>query len=321
MGLSEITVTYRGGAVEARQKGFGAMRIAECVEEFALDTQITGHRARTVQHYRNTCLAFARWCEGEGVTEIEDVKPVTIKAYVKHFLDKGRKNSTVNAALRVLRLLFGYCSEQGYCSLDADKAFQKLREEQTIIKPFTKAQVKTLLDSCSGHTYRDLRDYAILVCLFDSAIRCFELCQLKPEHIHDDYVEVVSGKYGKSRYVPFTPAMKKAFMRYERVKQAYFEDKVTEGYYFLSRTGRKLTNTTVENMMKSRGKGIKGVRVSPHTARHTAAQTWLKSGLDLYSISLLLGHSSTTVTQTYLRGISAADVATMARNHSTLANL
>lgn len=296
------------------------MKIEECVEEFVLETQITGHRAGTVRGYRNRCLAFSRWCEGQGVTEIERVKPATIKSYIKSFLDKGLKNSTVNAALRVLRLLFAYCSEQGYCTLD-EKAFKKLREEKPIIKPFTKAQVKTLLDACSGHSYLDIRDYAILVCLFDSAIRCFELCQLKPEHIHDDYIEVVSGKFGKSRYVPFTPAMKKAFMRYDRVKASYFSGKMQAPYYFISNRGKKLTNSAVRDMMLKRGEGIKGVRVSPHTARHTAAQTWLKSGLDLYSISLLLGHSSTAVTQTYLRGLSATDVIGMAKNHSTLMNL
>lgn len=322
VGILKNAEMYWTGALRALTKGFTAMKIEDCVKEFVLEGQIAGRSKSTLKSYKNIPSAFARWCEEQGITEIESVRHTTVKAYVMSFVERGCKNSTTNAMLRVLRLFLGYCTEEGYCEVDTDsKAFKKLREEKTIVKPFTRAQVKTLLDSCSGHTYIDVRDYALLVCLFESGMRCFELCNLKPENIYEDYIEVERGKFSKSRFVPFTPAMKKAFMRYDRVKASYFADRVTEPYYFLSRTGRILTNTTVENMMKARGAEIKGVRVSPHTARHTAAQTWLKSGIDLYSCSMLLGHSSTSVTQTYLRGISAAEVATMAKNHSVLLNL
>ena len=50
------------------------------------------------------------------------------------------------------------------------------------------------------------------------------------------------------------------------------------------------------------------MRVSPHTCRHTFAQMQLKNGLDLYSVSRLMGHVNIMITQRYLLGIKDKDI-------------
>ena len=51
--------------------------------------------------------------------------------------------------------------------------------------------------------------------------------------------------------------------------------------------------------------GIKGVRSSPHTARHTFATDWLVKGGDLASLSRLPGHSDIQTTQIYMKGFQS----------------
>ena len=63
------------------------------------------------------------------------------------------------------------------------------------------------------------------------------------------------------------------------------------------------------------------VRVSPHTCRHTFAHQQLKNGLDLYSLSRLLGHESVSITQRYLEAVRDEQVLTSARNTGVLAHL
>ena len=60
------------------------------------------------------------------------------------------------------------------------------------------------------------------------------------------------------------------------------------------------------------------VRVSPHTCRHTFAQQELKNGLDLYSLSRLLGHESVNITQRYLESMEDAQVLRKAKSTGVL---
>ena len=63
------------------------------------------------------------------------------------------------------------------------------------------------------------------------------------------------------------------------------------------------------------------VRVSPHTCRHTFAHLQLKNGLDLYSLSRLLGHENIAITQRYLEGIRDDQVIKLAQRSGVLSNL
>ena len=63
------------------------------------------------------------------------------------------------------------------------------------------------------------------------------------------------------------------------------------------------------------------VRVSPHTCRHTFAHQELKNGLDLYSLSRLLGHESVSITQRYLEAVRDEQVLTSAKKTGVLAHL
>jgi site-specific recombinase XerD len=58
--------------------------------------------------------------------------------------------------------------------------------------------------------------------------------------------------------------------------------------------------------MKKRA-GIEGIRVSPHTLRHTFARTYLARGGDLGKLSRLMGHSKVSTTEVYLKDFNSRD--------------
>lgn len=142
--------------------------------------------------------------------------------------------------------------------------------------------------------------------------------------MRDSYI-VIWGKGNKERVVHKSPYLEKILFRYERAREAYFEDKGAKpDNYFLSRTGCPLTVEAVEHIVKRAGEGANisnEIRCSPHTCRHWFSQTQLKNGLDIYSLSRLLGHSNIKITQRYLESMKDYDVLEKSAATSPLMNL
>ena len=85
-----------------------------------------------------------------------------------------------------------------------------------------------------------------------------------------------------------------------------------------------MTQEAITKFMKRAAQDIGvncNVRVSPHTCRHTFAHLQLKNGLDLYSLSRLMGHENVAITQRYLEGIRDDQVLKAAQKTGVLQNL
>lgn len=114
-------------------------------------------------------------------------------------------------------------------------------------------------------------------------------------------------------------------IKYERIREGYFKNKFNvEDYYFLSRNGRQLTVEANLYTFKKICKEVnirKDIRCSPHTARHYYAQSQLKNGLDVYTLSRLLGHEDIQITKRYLQSIKDYEILDIAIASSPLMNL
>lgn len=199
-----------------------------------------------------------------------------------------------------------------------------MKEPKTIIKTFLDDEVKRMLEVYSGSNYLNMRNMAIMAMLFDTGIRNYELCMLPTSNIKDNCI-VIFGKGKKERQVGKSPYLSKILLKYERVKKYYFEFKnIKFNNYFLSRTGKPLTNSAVERIVKVAGitaNVSKNIRCSPHTCRHWFAQSQLKNGIDVYSLSRLMGHENIKITQRYLQGLKDNDVVSRSIKTSPLMNL
>lgn len=296
------------------------MKIKQAVAEYLLEIEVRKFTPRTIKHYKLSLEMLQRYLKQTEVNDVEDISIVTIKSY-SHFLSKkGNKATYINSLLKVAKSFIQYCFDEGYGGFNTKKNFKWVQEEKTVIRTFKPNQVKQMLLSCKGNDFVSLRDKAILSLLFETGIRCLELCSIKPEDIHEDFI-IINGKNHKQRVVPITPLLKKAMIKYQASKENYFSLKKTDKYYFLSFHGKQLTNSAVEHIVKKHGEGIEDVRVSPHTCRHFFAQTQIKLGTDLYTISRLLGHENISITQIYLNSLRDEDIINIAKQNSVLMNL
>ena len=99
----------------------------------------------------------------------------------------------------------------------------------------------------------------------------------------------------KEREIGLHPDMSKLLWKYINRERGSFG--VESDRVFLTSKG-PLTVSGVETIFDNIQKraGITGVRVSPHTMRHTFSKRYLKNGGDLFKLSRELGHSGVQVT-------------------------
>ncbi len=297
------------------------MKITTAAKEYLVEIELRKFTPKTIRSYRNNLNLFLRYCEAEAqITDVEDISLATIRQFTAYMVGRGSKGSYVNGLLRVAKVFIQYCYEEGYGGFNTRKNFKWCKQEKAVIMTFKPEDVKKMIKSCRGGDYLSIRDAAIITILFETGIRCWELCCIQKSDIHEDFI-IINGKGHKQRVVPITPVMKKALIKYDTAAENYFTFKNTEDYYFLSNHGRQLTNSAVEHIIKRHGESISGIRLSPHTCRHFYAQQHIKMGTDLYTISRLLGHENIQITQTYLNSLRDEEVITIAKEKSVLLSL
>lgn len=297
------------------------MKLEVLVKEYLIEIEVRKYTPKTIRGYRNGLNLFLRFCkENLKLEEIEDVTLTAVRQFSKYLTGAGRKGTYVNGLLKTIKSFLQYCYEEGYGGFNTKKNFKWCKEERSVIMAYKPSDVRQMLQNCRGYDFISVRDNAVLTALFETGIRCWELCCVQKDDIHDDFI-VIKGKNHKQRVVPITPILQKALLRYENVANQYFTLKSTDDYYFLSFHGKQLTNSAVEHIVKRHGEGIEGVRVSPHTCRHFFAQQQIKLGTDLYTISRLLGHENIRITQTYLNSLRDDEVIQIAKQKSVLMNL
>lgn len=300
------------------------MNLTKLLDEFLIEMKLRNRTERTIKSVRNNNNLFFKWLENEyGITEVEDVKRIHVKAYIQYKQSLGLKPTYINSILKNLRMFFRYLEDEEYISINpvTKVAFQK--EEKVIIETFTTDEVRRMLAVYGYTNFLDARNKCIMMMLFDTGIRNFELCEIQCADIRERTI-LIHGKGDKQRLVPISPALRKSMLKYEAKREKYIKERYQAEYYFLSQKGRKLTIETIERVVRDCGRAAhvnEQIRCSPHTCRHTFAQMNIRNGLDVYSLSRILGHENISITKRYLQSMKDDDILDMAVLASPLMNL
>lgn len=301
------------------------MQMRDCIYEFKIDCELRRLTPRTIKGYVNNNLQFAEYLKNEHqIEDIVEIKPAHIKEYVLYLTQTGHKPTYINGILKCVRAFFKYCTSEEFIERNPATKVPWQKEGKVLIETFTDDEVKRLLNAFDYSNYLQARNKLIMALAFDTGVRNTEMCNILNCDIHDETI-LIHGKGNKERNVAISPFVLKVMMRYERIKAVYFKNKVLKYQnYLLSRTARPLTKEAMEvifNQANQIAQVRPEVRCSPHTARHYFAQANLRNGLDVYSLSRLMGHCSVNITKTYLQSLKDEEIVKMACMSSPLMNL
>lgn len=300
------------------------MTLDEAIREFEFDCKVRHLSPKTIDNYRKQLRHFERFLGNEfSITSIECVKPSHIKRFLSMMDDAGRKPQYINDLLKVCKTFFNYLESEGLIDSSPAKRIKNMKLPKLKLRTFTEKNIMDMINYYNGRSFIEIRNRAMMAMMFDTGVRLSELMELVETQIHEETI-MIYGKGAKERVVPVSPFLSKALLRYSRARESFFHDALHDKEFFLSRTGKKLTAEAVAKMLKKAAKAVgvsEDIRVSPHTCRHTFAHLNLKNGLDLYTLSRLLGHENISITQRYLEGITDEGVIRIARKSGVLENI
>ncbi|WP_214848781.1 tyrosine-type recombinase/integrase [Exiguobacterium sp. s193] len=303
------------------------VKLIELIDDFQLNQRIEGKK----HFYIKVCMSrLTKWriyLEQEfQIDDLESVKPAHIKSFIQTCQGTGKEiNSTINGSIATLRVFFNSLVEEEYLSEHENpmRRIKNLKEDKKVILTFNDEEVSRILNDVEEATYSNIRDKLILIFLFDSGIRVSELCDIKTNDVSRKHI-LIHGKGSKQRLIYISKLMRKYMRKFEAIKKERFyhrlDDEIGE-YYFLDQSAERLSRSRINQILKEHCRRVgvrKEVRCSPHDCRHYYAQKQLKNGIDIYSLSRLMGHFDTQITSKYLRGLEQEDILNIGRMTSPL---
>ena len=306
------------------------MLLTDLQSEYLLTLEILGRAEGTIYNHKYATRLFIEFMENSyQIYQLELVKPVHLKQLILYWKnEKEWAHRTVNKMFGLIKVMFNYAVEEEYISEQDNpvRKIKKLKEVKTIIISFSDEEVKRILGSCNGNTYSNIRDKLILMMLFDLGIRVSELTNLTAKNVKDSHI-LIRGKGDKERFLYVSPILKRQIMKFNNAKKLRFSNKKEyelEEYFFLNQSGEQLSRSRINKILKEHTKTAnvrEEIRVSPHTCRHYFAHAQLRNGIDVYSLSRLMGHYDTSITSDYLRGLQDDAVLEKGIQSSPLSNL
>jgi integrase/recombinase XerD len=288
--------------------GLPAWLVSE-LERFQRVQQRNWRTARLEQ--RTRCFWSAQlsvWrflCEQRNVQKLDDLRRQDVLDYLDDRLNAGHSISGVNNELRSLLSFLAFLQDEGYAVRQSLLRFPNLRLPDRLPKFLTDEQVRLLRDDFEGRVAnaitsaqrRDARmDRAIFYLLWQCGLRTGEVEELRLEDLdlNERKISIRDGKGRKDRTVYVTDTTIRAIQEYLAVRGSGSGDHV-----FLYRNA-PLGGALIWCRIRHAGERT-GVKVHPHSLRHTCATQLLNAGCRITSIQRFLGHKRLNTTMVYAR--------------------
>jgi site-specific recombinase XerD len=219
------------------------------------------------------------------------------------------KPASVERKITALKSFFNFCQDQDWvianpCNkIKFPKRGKRLpkylndEELQIVLNtPFTKYLSKPNMDL-------EVRDATIFRILALCGLRRSEIIGLNVEDVSlgEGIIIVREAKEDKDRIVPLTRELILWMRKYIGWREKTFKHTQSHAL-FLSFTGSRIDYNAIQKLFK-RHMRICGIKkhITPHGLRHSFSISLLRKGVDLVTISELLGHANLSSTQVYLQ--------------------
>ena len=260
-------------------------RMNPYIRRMAEDMQLRNLAPATIDAYT---YHVDKFCQHFGKSA-EQLGPEEIRQYQLYLVNEKQASwSSFNQAVCGLRFLYEITLGKPWAvrHIPFGKRPKKL---PTVLSD---QEASRLLQCVTNPKHR-----AVLLTCYAAGLRIAEATHLRVADIDGRRAQlrITHGKGSKERVVPASPRLLKELREYWKLQRP-------SNYLFPGKTPDvPLSSATIQKACKL-AVAMAGIKkpVTPHTLRHSYATGMLEAGVDLLTISKLLGHSSFVTTMIYL---------------------
>ena len=118
------------------------MRMDDCMEEFLYDCECRHLAKGTLRNYRAQISFLVNYLKDIGIIDLEQVKPMHIRNFLRKKQEQGCKPTYVNDLLKAHKTMFNYLEDEGYIDFNAAAKVKNVKQPKVVIETFTEDEVK-----------------------------------------------------------------------------------------------------------------------------------------------------------------------------------
>jgi site-specific recombinase XerD len=268
------------------------------ISSFLIDRKSQGFAVSTVEFYRKKLKYFSEFCEGQAVTQVSQLTADLIRRYILELQD-GHNGGGVHACFRSLRTLLYWVEQEEIMPFDWKNPIRKVKAPKLPVEPIESIplpDIHALVQTCK-QSLAGSRDKAMLMGLLDTGARAQEFLNLNVEDIElaSGSVLIRQGKGGKPRMAYLGRKTIRAIRAYYRFRRD------NNPALWISNHGERLTYSGLMDLLRRRAELAELKEIpTPHDFRRAFALVMLRSGVDVFALQKLMGHSDLQVLRRYL---------------------
>lgn len=276
------------------------------LKAFLLSCKVDDLSPATLKDYEQKIGAFVSFCSKISGTRVPPSE-VTVN-HVRMFLLKLQdrcKPHSIHDYYGCVKRFFNWMVAEGTLEHNPMKNIRPPKYPKELISPFKVDHIKDMLLLCGQDKFLGIRNRAIILTFLDTGLRLSELASIQLDNLDFDRGLIkVMGKGAKERVVGIGKTAQKALLKYLLIRR---DD---HPCLWVTEEQKPMQFRGIQIMIRRLGKraGLKNVRCSPHTFRHTFGTRAMLNGASEREVQLLLGHSSDRMTKRYTATITSENV-------------
>ncbi len=238
-----------------------------------------------------------------GKLQLHEVTPLDIESFKAARLKEVSK-SRVNRNLDLIKKMFSLAVDWQYLEESSARKVKKFPVFNVVERILDQGEQVKLLEASAPH----LRP--VLIALLNTGCRKSEILGLEWGQIdfQQRQIRVERTKSGRDRFIPINSIL-------FNILESLGASNGQSERVFLGPDGKAMRDIKTSFKTACKRAGIEGMRI--HDLRHTAASRMVEAGIDLPTVSKILGHSSIQTTMRYAHSTQE----TMRKAMETLASV